>query len=125
MTHLHWPDTVSCAPPLLQSYISICDLLIVFSSQLASNSHLKTLVYSPDRTMQGMLNDFIQTYVFVDDDDGQWSRSLQLQLQLYTKLGSEHLHESVVQYVCYICNSHLVLSTPDHVTHSLINLACI
>ena len=54
-----------------QSYISICDLLIVFSSQLASNAHLKSLVYTPDRTMQGMLNDFIQTYVFVDDDDGK------------------------------------------------------
>ncbi|XP_043227406.1 cohesin subunit SA-2-like isoform X2 [Amphibalanus amphitrite] len=52
-----------------ESYISICDLLIVFSSQLASNAHLKSLVYTPDRTMQGMLNDFIQTYVFVDDDD--------------------------------------------------------
>ncbi|XP_037089129.1 cohesin subunit SA-1-like [Pollicipes pollicipes] len=52
-----------------EAYISICDLLIIFSSQLAANPLLKTLVFAPDKTMQSMLNDFIQTYVFVDDDD--------------------------------------------------------
>jgi len=52
-----------------EAYLSICDLLIVFSSQLGANPLLRSLVFSPDKNMQRMLNDFIQTYVFVDDDD--------------------------------------------------------
>lgn len=52
-----------------QAYISTCDLLIAFCKQLENNPLLRPLVYEPDRGLQQTLNDFIQTYVFVEDDD--------------------------------------------------------
>ncbi|XP_047741436.1 cohesin subunit SA-2 isoform X1 [Hyalella azteca] len=52
-----------------ESYIVLCDLLIVFSSQLHNTSpSLASLVYESDRSIQHLLNDFIQSYVFIDDD---------------------------------------------------------
>ncbi|KAG8222244.1 hypothetical protein J437_LFUL001442 [Ladona fulva] len=52
-----------------EAYITICDLLIQFCKQLESNPWQRGLVYEPDRALQQMLNDFIQSYVFIEDDD--------------------------------------------------------
>lgn len=56
-----------------ESYISICDLLVIFSDQLgtSNSSILCDLVYEPDKTMQMMLNDFIQMYVFIPEQDSE------------------------------------------------------
>lgn len=56
-----------------EAYISICDLLVVFSDQLtsANTSVLADLIYEPDKQMQLMLNDFIQTFVFIPEQDGK------------------------------------------------------
>lgn len=57
-----------------EAYISICDLLVVFSDQLTSSNTtiLNDLVFEPDKQMQLMLNDFIQTYVFIPEQDGNF-----------------------------------------------------
>jgi hypothetical protein len=49
----------------------MCDLLVVFCDQLASNPQLAELVYEPDRGLQIQLNDFIQNYVFIMEEDGK------------------------------------------------------
>jgi hypothetical protein len=49
----------------------MCDLLVVFCDQLASNPQLAELVYEPDRGLQIQLNDFIQNYVFIVEEDGK------------------------------------------------------
>ncbi|XP_071445719.1 cohesin subunit SA-2 isoform X1 [Hetaerina americana] len=54
-----------------EAYITICDLLIQFCKQLESNPWQRALVYEPDRALQQMLNDFIQSYVFIEDDDDE------------------------------------------------------
>lgn len=58
---------------MFQAYVTICDLLIIFSRQLTSNNVLASLVYEPDRGLQHLLNHFIQTYVFIDDEDGKFT----------------------------------------------------
>ena len=47
----------------------MCDLLISFCKQLEDNPLLRPLVYEPDRGLQQTLNDFIQTYVFVEQEN--------------------------------------------------------
>ena len=47
----------------------MCDLLISFCKQLEDNPLLRPLVYEPDRALQQTLIDFIQTYVFVEEED--------------------------------------------------------
>lgn len=42
---------------------------MAFCKQLEENSLLRPLVYEPDRGLQQTLNDFIQTYVFVEDEE--------------------------------------------------------
>jgi cohesin complex subunit SA-1/2 len=49
--------------------MSVCDLLIVFSNKLKSNPLSGPLVYEPDRDLQQTLNNFIQKYVFVEEED--------------------------------------------------------
>lgn len=49
----------------------MCDLLIIFSRQLSSNPAVASLKYEPDRGLQHLLNNFIQTYVFIDDEGGE------------------------------------------------------
>jgi hypothetical protein len=56
---------------MLQAYLTMCDLLVVFCDQLASNPLLAELVYEPDRGLQIQLNDFIQNYVFIMEEDGK------------------------------------------------------
>jgi hypothetical protein len=49
----------------------MCDLLVVFCDQLGNNPQLAELVYEPDRGLQIQLNDFIQNYVFIMEEDGK------------------------------------------------------
>ena len=53
----------------VQAYVSICDLLIVFSKHLGDNPLMKPLVYEVDRNLQSHLSNFITEKVFVEDDD--------------------------------------------------------
>lgn len=51
-----------------EAYICLCDLLIVFSEQLSNTvPHLVELSCSPDRNLQALLNEFVQSYVFVPE----------------------------------------------------------
>lgn len=63
-----------------EAYVTICDFLILFCSQLSSSPHLSTLVYQPDRALQHMLNDFIQSYVFIDEEIGLLSKFIKKML---------------------------------------------
>ena len=56
---------------VLQAYLTICDLLVVFCDQLGNNPQLAELVYEADRGLQIQLNDFIQNYVFIMEEDGK------------------------------------------------------
>ncbi|XP_033221678.1 cohesin subunit SA-2 isoform X2 [Belonocnema kinseyi] len=53
------------------AYTVICDLLVVFCNQLLThhNPLMHQLVYEPDQAMQNMLNNFVQEYVFVEEED--------------------------------------------------------
>lgn len=53
------------------AYTVICDLLVVFCNQLLSNHNplMHELVYEPDHAMQSMLNNFVQEFVFVEEED--------------------------------------------------------
>lgn len=57
----------------LQAYITICDLLVVFCNQLFTNPNplLGDLVYEADKSLQTMLNVFIQNNVFVYQEEGR------------------------------------------------------
>ncbi|RXG56416.1 Cohesin subunit SA-2, partial [Armadillidium vulgare] len=52
-----------------EAYLTICDLLIVFSRQLKTKEALAPLVYEPDKDLQHSLNNFIQNYVFIEDTE--------------------------------------------------------
>ncbi|ELU02222.1 hypothetical protein CAPTEDRAFT_182123 [Capitella teleta] len=52
-----------------EAFITICDLLIVFSRNLAQNPVLEPLVYEPDKNLQSQLGDFLNEKVFIEDDD--------------------------------------------------------
>ncbi|XP_023012703.1 stromal antigen [Leptinotarsa decemlineata] len=55
-----------------ESYVGLCDLLIVFSEQLqGSTPALSELICRPDRNLQALLNEFVQTYVFVPEQDSE------------------------------------------------------
>jgi cohesin complex subunit SA-1/2 len=53
-----------------ESFVSICDLLIFFSNEkLKKNGLLSQLFYEPDENLPTELNIFVQTNVFVPDDE--------------------------------------------------------
>ncbi|XP_044583822.1 cohesin subunit SA-2 isoform X2 [Cotesia glomerata] len=56
-----------------EAYNTICDMLVMFCSQLTSQANvlLHQLVYEADPIMQNMLNQFIQEYVFVEEEDDE------------------------------------------------------
>ncbi|PSN33726.1 Cohesin subunit SA-1 [Blattella germanica] len=54
-----------------EAYLTMCDLLVVFSDQLGNNPALTDLIYDADRALQLQLNDFIQNYVFIMEDDDE------------------------------------------------------
>ncbi|KAG7164936.1 cohesin subunit SA-3-like [Homarus americanus] len=62
-----------------EAYVTICDLMIIFSRQLISNNALTSLVYEPDRGLQHLLNHFIQTYVFIDDEDEEQDEHVKIE----------------------------------------------
>ncbi|XP_072033672.1 cohesin subunit SA-1-like isoform X2 [Amphiura filiformis] len=52
-----------------EAFITICDLLVVFSRQIAINPMLSPLVYVPSENMQNMLSDFVQEHVFIEEEE--------------------------------------------------------
>lgn len=62
-----------------EAYISICDLLIVFSKHLGENSLLKPLVYEPDKSLQSQLSGFLTDKVFVEDDDENMDENVKIE----------------------------------------------
>ncbi|KAK6195975.1 hypothetical protein SNE40_001290 [Patella caerulea] len=53
-----------------EAYITICDLLVVFSRNLAEfHPDMKQLVFEPDKNLQNELSNFLSEKVFVEDDD--------------------------------------------------------
>ncbi|XP_030838180.1 cohesin subunit SA-1 [Strongylocentrotus purpuratus] len=52
-----------------EAFITICDLMVVFSRQLAAQPTLAPLVYEANLTLQTLLSDFVQEHVFVEEDD--------------------------------------------------------
>ncbi|XP_041483045.1 cohesin subunit SA-1-like isoform X3 [Lytechinus variegatus] len=52
-----------------EAFITICDLMVVFSRQLAAQPALAPLVYEANLTLQTLLSDFVQEHVFVEEDD--------------------------------------------------------
>lgn len=77
VTYFITDDNDGLAPvaPLLreEAYNTVCDLLVFFCNQLSSNVNqvMHQLVYEPDQQMQSMLNQFIQQYVFCEEEDGE------------------------------------------------------
>ena len=51
--------------------MTICDLLIVFSKNMATNLVLKPLVFDPDRNLQMELSGFLNDKVFIEEEDGE------------------------------------------------------
>ena len=57
-----------CGCFLFQTFISLCDTLIVFGKHLATNSpQLEPLVFEPDRNLQLQLAGFLTDRVFIED----------------------------------------------------------
>ncbi|RZF44789.1 hypothetical protein LSTR_LSTR000741 [Laodelphax striatellus] len=56
-----------------EAYLVICDLLVVFCNQLQTNAQavLSELIYEADRSLQILLNDFIQNNVFTYEDEDE------------------------------------------------------
>ena len=52
-----------------EAYITICDMLIVFSKNIAQNPVLEPLIYDPDKNLQNQLGSFLNDKVFIEDDD--------------------------------------------------------
>ena len=57
---------------ILQAYITLCDLLIVFGRHLYTNYNtLQPLVFEPEKSLQSRLVNFLNDKVFVEDEDGR------------------------------------------------------
>ncbi|KAF7278077.1 stromal antigen isoform X2 [Rhynchophorus ferrugineus] len=53
-----------------EAYIGLCDLLIIFSDQLkAGHEYLGELACVPGKELQQLLNEFVQTFVFVYENE--------------------------------------------------------
>ena len=57
---------------LLQAYITICDMLIIFSEHITQSPQYEPLVFKPDRNLQSQLGAFLNDKVFIEDDDGMY-----------------------------------------------------
>ena len=53
-----------------EAYTSLCDGLIVFCQQLATQKWMENLVYKPDEELQELLNEFLNGTVFLEVRDG-------------------------------------------------------
>ena len=66
-----------------EGFITICDLLIVFSKQMGSNAVMVPLIYDPNENLQNMLSDFVQEHVFIEEEeDGKWLLLLGTEIRL-------------------------------------------
>ncbi|BHF70258.1 Cohesin subunit SA-2 [Sparganum proliferum] len=55
-----------------EAYLSLCDLLVAFSRHLSvSAPNLQSLVYHPDQTIESGLVRFLESFVFVDDEEDE------------------------------------------------------
>lgn len=70
----------------------MCDLLISFCNKLEDNPLLRPLVYEPDRGLQQTLNDFIQTYVFVEEENEEHDE--------HTKIEELHKRRNYLSSFC-------------------------
>lgn len=77
-----------------EAYLVVCDLLVVFCNQLATNSHvaLSGLVYEPDKAFQTMLNEFIQYNVFNYEEDEE--------LDEHSKIAELHKRRNFLASYC-------------------------
>ncbi|KAL1110344.1 hypothetical protein AAG570_007875 [Ranatra chinensis] len=77
-----------------EAYLVICDLLVVFCNQLYSNNNaaLSGLVYEPDRSLQVILNDFIQNNVFTYEEDEE--------LDEHSKIAELHKRRNFLASYC-------------------------
>lgn len=68
-------NLIRCSPHISireEAYVCLCDLLVVFSEQLNSTApNLSDLICEPDRNLQSLLNEFVQSYVFVPEQDAE------------------------------------------------------
>ncbi|XP_074657928.1 cohesin subunit SA-2-like isoform X2 [Tubulanus polymorphus] len=62
-----------------EAFITICDLLIVFSKHLESVPALKPLIYEPDKNIQAQLGSFLSDKVFVEDDDDDIDENVKIE----------------------------------------------
>ncbi|XP_076097858.1 cohesin subunit SA-2-like isoform X2 [Mytilus galloprovincialis] len=62
-----------------EAFITICDLLIVFSKNMANNDMMKPLVYEPDKNLQQQLSNFLTDKVFVDDEDDDVDENVKIE----------------------------------------------
>ncbi|XP_059146359.1 cohesin subunit SA-1-like isoform X2 [Physella acuta] len=63
-----------------EAYVTICDLLIVFSPHLAEiNLLLKPVVYDVEPKLTAHLGEFLQMKVFVEDDDDDMDENVKIE----------------------------------------------
>ncbi|XP_046568890.1 LOW QUALITY PROTEIN: cohesin subunit SA-2-like [Haliotis rubra] len=62
-----------------EAYVTICDLLVVFSKHLGENAVMKPLVYEPDKNMHLHLSNFLSEKVFVEDDDDDVDENVKIE----------------------------------------------
>uniref|UniRef100_H2YHP7 SCD domain-containing protein n=1 Tax=Ciona savignyi TaxID=51511 RepID=H2YHP7_CIOSA len=77
-----------------ESYMSICDLLVIFAPQLAHSSpNLKSLVQRPSEPVQHSLVDFVREFVFTlpDEDDSEDDTA---------KIDALHQRRSLLAAIC-------------------------
>ncbi|XP_073982200.1 stromal antigen isoform X1 [Rhodnius prolixus] len=77
-----------------EAYLIVCDLLVVFCDQLATNTKIKlsNLVYEPDRQLQNILNEFIQNNVFNYAEDEE--------LDEHSKIAELHKRRNFLASFC-------------------------
>jgi len=54
-----------------EAYITICDMLIIFSEHITQSPQYEPLVFKPDRNLQSQLGAFLNDKVFIEDDDDE------------------------------------------------------
>ncbi|CAH8671635.1 unnamed protein product [Schistosoma bovis] len=82
----------SCKRLASESFLSICDLLVVFSRHLSVHlPNLKSIIYTADRDLELKLTNFLEQRVFVDDDDEEDDENVKF----------ESLHERRTQLAAF------------------------
>ncbi|KAL5005539.1 hypothetical protein ScPMuIL_018995 [Solemya velum] len=62
-----------------ESFVTICDLLIVFGKHLGDNAVMRPLIYEPDKNLQTQLTNFLTDKVFVEDDDDDVDENVKIE----------------------------------------------